>query len=133
MNVNQNLPFELINIILEYADSIYILKIDKIRNKECLKIRDDHNNFSNIKKIYDTCVFSKQIDEPHHKQFQISYEIQKNYMSSHNLNDILSQKYFMTICIDQNEGKNETKHVVSTVIERSNSVYISNNSYLSLG
>ena len=54
-------------------------------------------------------------------------------MSSHNLNDMLSQKYFMTICIDENENDKEVKHVVSTVIERSNSVYISNNSYLSLG
>lgn len=128
-----HIPLELINIILEYADSIFILKVNNRTKREDLRIKKDHIMFNNLKKIFGTCIFSTQIDEPCHKQFQICYEIQKNYMSSHNLNDMLSQKYFMTICIDENENDKEVKHVVSTVIERSNSVYISNNSYLSLG
>lgn len=128
-----NIPFELINIILDYADSIFILKINKQTHREKLEIRNNHPIFDNLKRIYNTCIFSQSIDEPYHKQFQISYEIQKNYMSSHNLNDMLSQKYFMTICIDENHNNTEVKHIVSTVIERSNSVYISNSSYLSLG
>ena len=128
-----NIPFELINIILDYADSIFILKINKQTRREKLEIRNNHPIFDNLKRIYNTCIFSQSIDEPYHKQFQISYEIQKNYMSSHNLNDMLSQKYFMTICIDENHNNTEVKHIVSTVIERSNSVYISNSSYLSLG
>lgn len=128
-----NIPFELINIILDYADSIFILNINKQTRREKLEIRNNHPIFDNLKRIYNTCIFSQSIDEPYHKQFQISYEIQKNYMSSHNLNDMLSQKYFMTICIDENHNNTEVKHIVSTVIERSNSVYISNSSYLSLG
>lgn len=128
-----SIPFEIINIILDYADSIFILKINRRTRREYLRIRNDHTNFDNLKRIYSTCIFSQQIDEPYHKQFQISYEIQKNYMSSHNLTDIISQKYYMIICIDENDSDKEIKHVVSTVIERSNSVYISNNSYLSLG
>jgi hypothetical protein len=127
------IPFEIINIILDYADSIFILKINKRTRRENLEIRNNHPIFDNLKRIYKTCNFSQSIDEPYHKQFQISYEIQKNYMSSHNLNDMLSQKYFMTICIDENHNNTEVKHIVSTVIERSNSVYISNSSYLSLG
>jgi hypothetical protein len=126
-----HIPIEIVNIILDYADSIFVLTIDKKSNTEQLKIKGSHHSFAKVHKIFGSCTFSHEIEYNNHKLFQIVYEIQKKYISAHSeLDNIQSQTHYMVLCVTKEDEQFRVTHVVNTVIETTSSAYLTNSTNL---